>query len=79
MLELWSAPTGDGRRPLIMLEESGLSYALHRVDLMKGEQKSAAFLALNSAGAIPVLKDGDIALAQSGAILLHLADKTGKL
>jgi GST-like protein len=84
MIELHTAATGNGRRPAVMLEECGLPYKLHKIDLAKGEQKQPAFLALNPLGAIPVMVDTDgpggqrIALSQSAAMLLYLADKTGK-
>jgi GST-like protein len=82
MYHLYMAPTGNGRRPAVMLEECGLPYTVHKVDLAKGEQKTPEFLAMNPQGAIPVLVEEEggkkTALAQSGAILLHLAEKTGK-
>jgi GST-like protein len=67
-----------------MLEECGLPYALHKLDLAKGEQKKPEYLAINPAGAIPAIVDEEgpngkkTALAQSGAIVLYLAEKTGK-
>lgn len=82
MYHLYMASTGNGRRAAVMLEECGLPYTLHKVDLAKGEQKAPEFLAMNPQGAIPVLVEEaggkKTALAQSGAILLHLAEKTGK-
>ena len=82
MYHLYMASTGNGRRAAVMLEECGLPYTLHKVDLAKGEQKTPEFLAMNPQGAIPVLVEETggqkTALAQSGAILLHLAEKTGK-
>lgn len=82
MYHLYMAPTGNGRRPAVMLEECGLPYTVHKVDLAKGDQKKPEFLALNPQGSIPVLVEEaggkKTALAQSGAILLHLAEKTGK-
>lgn len=84
MIELYTFDTSNGRRAAIVLEECGLSYRVHRVDLMKGEQKSAAFLQLNPAGAIPVIVDPDgpggkpLTLAQSGAIAIYAAEKTGR-
>jgi GST-like protein len=68
----------------IMLEESGLAYEPHRIDIMAGENRDPAFLALNPNGKIPAIYDpegpGDVPLAlfESGAILLYLADKTGR-
>jgi GSH-dependent disulfide-bond oxidoreductase len=84
MIELHTAATGNGRRPVIMLEECGVPYILHRLDLAKGEQKKPAYLALNPLGAIPTLIDKDgpggqkLVLTQSAAILLYLAEKTGQ-
>jgi GST-like protein len=78
MIEMYVAATGNGRRPLLMLEECGIPYTLTKVDLTKGEQKSAAFTAMNPAAAIPVMKDGDLVLSQGAAMLLHLAETTGR-
>lgn len=82
MYHLYMASTGNGRRAAVMLEECGLPYTLHKVDLAKGEHKTPEFLAMNPQGAIPVLVEEEggkkNALPQSGAILLHLAEKTGK-
>lgn len=84
MIDLYTAGTGNGRRPALMLEECGLAYNVHKIDLAAGEQKQPAFLALNPVGAIPVIVDHDgpggqkLVLAQSAAILLYLAEKTGK-
>jgi len=84
-LQLFSAPTPNGVKVGIMLEETGLAYEPHRVDIMAGESREPAFLALNSNGKIPVIYDPDgpsgtpLALAESGAILLYLADKTRQL
>jgi GSH-dependent disulfide-bond oxidoreductase len=84
MIDLYTWDTSNGLRVAIMLEECGLPYRVHRVDLMKGEQAQPAFLALNPVGAIPVLVDSEapggtpLTLSQSGAILQYLADKTGR-
>ena len=84
-LQLFSAPTPNGVKVGIMLEETGLAYEPHRVDIMVGESRDPAFLALNPNGKIPVIYDPDgpsgtpLALAESGAILLYLADKTRQL
>jgi GST-like protein len=84
MLDLYTWHTPNGKKPGIMLAELELSYRLHLVDLRKGEQKRAAFLALNPNGKIPALVDRDPALGQvvtfeSGAILVYLAEKYGRL
>lgn len=85
MIELYSANTPNGLKVPITLEELGVEYRLIKVDLSKGEQKRPAFLALNPNGRIPVLVDLDgpgaepLNLAESGAILLYLAQKYGAL
>lgn len=85
MIDLYTYRTSNGRKASIMLEECGLDYALHIVDITAGEQDSTAFRALNPNGRIPAIVDRDgpqdepLALFESGAILLYLAQKTGKL
>ena len=76
-IELHGAPTGNCLRVAVALEELGLAYAIHRVDLRGGEQRGAAFLALNPDGHVPVLVDRSdpdrpLVIGQSNAILLHL-------
>jgi len=84
VIDLYYAPTGNGLRAAVALEECGLEFRRHKVDLMKGEQKKPDFLKLNPAGIIPVMVDEDgpggkpFTLSQSGAILLYAAEKTGK-
>jgi len=84
-LQLYSLPTPNGVKVSIMLEELGLPYEPHFVDFGKDEQKSPEFLSLNPNGKIPAILDPDgpggkpLALFESGAILLYLAEKTGKL
>jgi GST-like protein len=65
----------------IALEELGIDYTLHAVNIRKGEQKSDAFLTLNANGKVPVLttEDRDFVLTESAAILVYLAEKHGKL
>ncbi len=83
-LQLYSAPTPNGVKVSIMLEETGLPYEPHLVDFDKDEQKSAEFLSLNPNGRIPAILDPDgpggkpLALFESGAILQYLAEKTGQ-
>lgn len=85
MIDLYSAPTMNGRRAAIALAECGLAHRVHLLDLAKGEQRRADFLALNPSGAIPVLVDSDgpqgtpITVTQSGAIVLYCAEKSGRL
>jgi GSH-dependent disulfide-bond oxidoreductase len=84
MLDFYTWDTSNGLRVAIMLAECGLPHRVHRVDLTKGEQRTADFLALNPVGAIPVLHDSEgpggasVTLSQSGAIMLYLAEKTGR-
>lgn len=82
MIELYTAATPNGHKISIALEEMGLEYRVHEIDLMSGEQKSAQFLAINPNGRIPAIIDTDndnFSVFESGAILLYLAEKTGKL
>src|SRR5690242_19463169 len=83
-LQLFSAPTPNGVKVGIMLEETSLAYEPHRIDIMADEIHVPAFLALNPIGKIPAIYDPDgpsgmpLALFESGAILLYLAAKTGQ-
>jgi GST-like protein len=83
-LQLYSLPTPNGVKVSIMLEELGLPYEPHLVDFGKDDQKTPQFLSLNPNGKIPAIVDPDgpdgkpLALFESGAILLYLADKTGR-
>lgn len=80
-LHLYAAATSNAQRAACMLEELGLPYTLHKVDLAGGAQKKPEFLAINPAGQVPALVDDEtgVTLAQSIAILIYLAEKTGKL
>jgi len=83
-LQLFSTPTPNGVKVGIMLEETGIPYEAHRIDIMANESHDPAFLALNPNGKIPAIYDPDgpggkpLALFESGAILLYLAEKTGR-
>lgn len=83
-IQLYSLNTPNGVKASIMLEETGLAYEPHRVDIMKDESHTAEFISLNPNGKIPAIVDPDgpggkpLALFESGAILLYLADKTGR-
>ena len=86
-LQLYSLPTPNGVKVSIMLEETGLPYEVHRVDFAADEQMTPEFLALNPNNKIPAIFDPNgpigpngqpLALWESGAILVYLADKTGR-
>lgn len=82
MIDLFTAATPNGHKVSIMLEELGLDYRVHALNLGTLEQKSAAFLAINPNGRIPAIVDrdaDDFAVFESGAILIYLAEKTGRL
>lgn len=82
MIELYSASTPNGRKISILLEELGIPYTVHPIDLGKLEQKQEWFLKINPNGRIPAIIDkdnGNFAVFESGAILIYLAEKTGKL
>ena len=83
-LQLYSLPTPNGVKVSIMLEETGLPYEAHMIDIGQNETWTAEYLSLNPNGKIPAILDPSgpggkpIALFESGAILLYLAEKTGK-
>lgn len=84
MLDVYAFATPNSVKVPIALEELGLSYALHSVNVRKGEQKTPEFLRLNPNGKVPVLVDtpenGDpFVLTESAAILVYLAEKAGQL
>jgi GST-like protein len=79
VLTLYTAPTPNGRKVSIALEELGVPYQVRRVDLGKNEQMEDWFLRLNPNHKIPVITDDGLTIWESGAILLHLAEKHGKL
>ena len=84
MIDLYAAGTSNGMRARIALEECALAYTFHPIDLAKGEQKSASFLAMNPNGQIPVIVDSDgpggkpVTVSQSVAVLMYCAEKSGK-
>jgi GST-like protein len=82
MIELYTSPTPNGYKVSIMLEEIGMAYSVHPIDLARGEQKTPEFLAMNPNGRIPVIVDHDnedFVVFESGAILVYLAEKSGQL
>jgi glutathione S-transferase len=82
MIELFTAATPNGWKAAITLEELGLEYSVRRIDFDKREQKEPWYLEINPNGRIPTIVDhdnGDFAVFESGAIMIYLAEKTGKL
>ncbi len=83
MIELWTWNTPNGRKISVALEEMGLPYSVHPVNIGKGEQFNPEFLAFSPNNRIPAIKDSngpggtEIGVFESGAILLYLAEKTG--
>ena len=84
-LQLYSVPTPNGVKVSIMLEETGLAYEPHFIDIGENETWTSEYLSLNPNGKIPAIIDPDgpggapMGLFESGAILIYLAEKTGKL
>src|SRR5690606_11897614 len=85
MIDLYTWSTPNGRKISIMLEELGQPYRVHPVDIRRGEQFAPEILAVNPNGKIPAIVDDNgpdgepISLFESGAILIYLAEKHGKL
>ena len=82
MIELYTAPTPNGHKASIMLEEIGWPYEVVAVNLMEGEQRDPAYVALNPNGRIPTIIDrdnDDFVVFESGAILVYLAERSGQL
>ena len=81
MIELYTAATPNGWKASVALEEMEIDYQVHGVNLMKGEQKQPDFLAMNPNGRIPVIIDkanDDFVVFESGAIMIYLAERSGK-
>ncbi len=85
MIDLYTAAAPNARRATLLLEELGLPYRIHNVDIAKKEHKSQSFLALNPLGCVPVIIDTEgpggqpITISQSAAIAIYLAEKSGRL
>ena len=82
MIDLYTAPTPNGWKASVTLEELGLPYEVHPVNIMAGEQKTPEFLAINPNGRIPAIVDrdeGGFAVFESGALMIYLAEKAGAL
>jgi GSH-dependent disulfide-bond oxidoreductase len=83
MIDLYTWTTPNGRKVSIMLEETGLPYRVHAIDLREGQQLSDTFRAINPNQRIPAivdhdLPDGPLTIFESGAILIYLAEKSGR-
>ena len=82
MIDLYTSGTPNGHKASVTLEELELDYEVHAINLGTGEQKTEKFLAMNPNGRIPVIKDranDDLVIFETGAIMVYLAEKTGKL
>jgi glutathione S-transferase/GST-like protein len=82
MIDLYTASTPNGWKASVALEELGLPYEVHHLNLRKREQRTPEYLAINPNGRIPAIVDrdaGNFAVFESGAILIYLAEKTGRL
>ncbi|NHB93241.1 glutathione binding-like protein [Photorhabdus cinerea] len=86
MIDLYYAPTPNGHKITLFLEEAGLPYNIHRIDIGAGDQFKPEFLAISPNNKIPAIVDQQpandskpVAIFESGAILIYLAEKTGKL
>jgi len=80
MIDLYTFTTPNGRKASIMLEEVGLNYNVHKIDITKGEQFTPEFVAINPNSKIPAIIDREegTTIFESGAILLYLAEKTNR-
>src|SRR5512147_3313373 len=81
MIDLYTWPTPNGHKVHIALEELGLPYTVHGIDIGEGDQFKPEFLKIAPNNRIPAIvdRDNNMSLMESGAILIYLADKTGKL
>src|SRR5213078_141016 len=82
VIDLYTAPTPNGWKVSILLEELGMPYTVRPIRLQEGEQKEPWYLKLNPNGRIPTIVDrdeGDFAVFESGAIMIYLAEKAGRL
>lgn len=78
MLDLYTWGTPNGRKVSIALEEMGLDYTVHPINIGKDDQFSPEFLAVSPNNKIPAIKDGEQTVFESGAVLVYLARKSGK-
>ncbi len=78
MIDLYTWGTPNGQKASIMLEETGLEYEVHPVNIGEDEQFEAEFVAVSPNSKIPAIVDDGVSIFESGAILIHLAEKTGQ-
>jgi GSH-dependent disulfide-bond oxidoreductase len=78
MIELLTADTPNGKKISIMLEEIGFEYFITKINIGKDEQFNPEFRKISPFSKIPVIRDGDISIFESGAILIYLGEKSGK-
>lgn len=79
MITLYTSPTPNGWKASVTLEELGLEYTVEPIDLASGAQKAPEFLKINPNGRIPAITDDGFAVFESGAIMIYLAEKAGRL
>ncbi len=82
MIDLYTAPTPSGWKASITLEELEIPYEVHTINLLAGEQKQPRYLEINPNGRIPAIVDrdeGDFPVFESGAVMIYLAEKAGRL
>jgi GST-like protein len=85
VIDLYTWTTPNAQKVSVMLEETALPYTVHAVDIAKGDHQAPAFLAINPHGKVPAIVDREgangapLTLAESSAILVHLAEKSGRL
>jgi GSH-dependent disulfide-bond oxidoreductase len=82
MIDLYTAATPNGWKASVTLDELAIPYEVHKLELSKGSQKEEWFLKINPNGRIPAIVDrdeGDFAVFESGAIMIYLAEKAGRL
>ncbi|MBT4488866.1 MAG: glutathione S-transferase, partial [Rhodospirillaceae bacterium] len=82
MIDLYTSSTPNGHKASVTLEELELPYEVHAISLSDGDQKTAEFLAMNPNGRIPVIVDREadnFVVFETGAIMVYLAKKTGRL
>ena len=82
MIDLYTAPTPNGWKASIALEELEIPYEVHTINLLAGEQKEPWYLEINPNGRIPAIVDrdeGDLPVFESGAVMIYLAEKAGRL